>query len=67
MKATLSQKTSEHDPTALDQFAAPMGVQLWTVVVRVFQQYWRTPSYLYSKTALCVGVVCRTVSHTDLC
>jgi ATP-binding cassette subfamily G (WHITE) protein 2 (PDR) len=55
MKEKLSQKTIDEDPTALDQFAAPFGLQMWAVLVRVFQQYWRTPSYLYSKTALCVG------------
>jgi ATP-binding cassette subfamily G (WHITE) protein 2 (PDR) len=61
LKETLSQKPVDSDPTALDSFAAPFGVQLWTVLLRVFQQYWRTPSYLYSKTALCSAVVsCRT-------
>ncbi|ETI29379.1 hypothetical protein G647_01832 [Cladophialophora carrionii CBS 160.54] len=42
------------DPDALRPFAAPLGVQFWTVQRRVFQQYWRTPSYLYSKVALCL-------------
>jgi ATP-binding cassette subfamily G (WHITE) protein 2 (PDR) len=58
MKETLSQNSSpvDDDPTALDQFAAPFGLQLRTVVSRVFEQYWRTPSYLYSKTALCTAV-----------
>lgn len=55
MKENLSQKEVDEDPTALDQFAAPLGLQLWVVVKRVFEQYWRTPSYLYSKTALCVA------------
>ena len=57
MKKTLSQKEIEEDPTALDQFAAPFGIQVWTVLKRVFEQYWRTPSYLYSKTVLCTSVV----------
>lgn len=35
------------------EFAAPFGVQLWEVLRRVFQQWWRTPSYIWSKTALC--------------
>jgi len=58
MKATLSQKPSlaDDDSTSLQQFAAPFWVQLYTVVIRVFQQYWRTPSYLYSKTLLCTAV-----------
>lgn len=42
------------DPDALRPFAAPFGTQLWIVLKRVFTQYWRTPSYLYSKVALCL-------------
>ncbi|OAA65489.1 ABC transporter cdr4 [Niveomyces insectorum RCEF 264] len=38
------------------EFAAPFAVQFREVVWRVFQQYWRTPSYIYSKTALCILV-----------
>lgn len=36
------------------EFAAPFPVQFWEVTKRVFEQYWRTPSYIYSKTALCL-------------
>jgi len=36
------------------EFAAPFGLQVWEVTYRVFQQYWRTPSYIYSKVALCL-------------
>jgi ATP-binding cassette subfamily G (WHITE) protein 2 (PDR) len=64
MKADLSQIPVETDKTALYQFAAPFFLQLKTVVMRVFQQYWRTPSYLYSKTALCTCVV--SLFHTSL-
>ena len=54
MKATLSQKEQIQDETALDPYAATFKIQLWTVLKRVFEQYWRTPAYLYSKVALCV-------------
>ncbi|KFY27828.1 hypothetical protein V493_03280 [Pseudogymnoascus sp. VKM F-4281 (FW-2241)] len=37
------------------EFAAPFTFQLIEVTKRVFEQYWRTPSYIYSKTALCVS------------
>ena len=57
MKEKLSLKEVKEDPTALDHFAASFGIQLWTVLKRVFEQYWRTPSYLYSKTILCTCVV----------
>ncbi|KAH6688979.1 ABC-2 type transporter-domain-containing protein [Plectosphaerella plurivora] len=34
-------------------YAAPFSVQLAACTKRVFQQYWRTPSYIYSKLILC--------------
>lgn len=55
MKRTLSQQSVPAiDPNALRPFAAPFITQLQAVLARVFQQYWRTPSYLYSKVALCL-------------
>ncbi|KAA8565710.1 hypothetical protein EYC84_009553 [Monilinia fructicola] len=56
LKSTLSQKPVEHDPTSLNSFAVGFVPQMQVVLVRVFQQYWRTPSYLYSKTLLCTCV-----------
>ncbi|KAK7926558.1 ATPase [Apiospora marii] len=38
------------------EFATPLWDQLLIVTRRVFQQYWRTPSYIYSKFALCISV-----------
>ena len=55
MKRTLSGKAHGKDPEALLEFAEPFLFQLILVTSRVFQQYWRTPSYLYSKTLLCVA------------
>ncbi|KAK6331502.1 GTPase-activating protein [Orbilia blumenaviensis] len=37
------------------EFAMPLGQQVWYVTVRVFQQYWRTPSYIYGKLLLGVA------------
>jgi ATP-binding cassette subfamily G (WHITE) protein 2 (PDR) len=53
MKEKLSTEPADTDENALREFAAPFGVQLLAVTKRVFEQYWRTPSYLYSKVALC--------------
>jgi ABC-type multidrug transport system ATPase subunit len=39
--------------------AAPFPVQLYETLVRIFQQYWRTPSYILSKIGLIVATVCR--------
>ncbi|KAL8641845.1 MAG: hypothetical protein Q9228_001392 [Teloschistes exilis] len=55
MKRTLSSKPQDQDPTALQEFAESFWTQLHLVTYRVFEQYWRTPSYLYSKTLLCVA------------
>ncbi|KXT06963.1 hypothetical protein AC578_7244 [Pseudocercospora eumusae] len=45
--------SNTNDKEAYREFAAPFGEQLWEVNRRVFQQYWRTPSYIYAKLALC--------------
>ncbi|KAM5346379.1 hypothetical protein ACJ41O_009384 [Fusarium nematophilum] len=44
------------DPASYREFAAPFMSQLREVLYRVFQQYWRTPVYIYSKAALCTLV-----------
>jgi ABC-type multidrug transport system permease subunit/ABC-type multidrug transport system ATPase subunit len=44
------------DPGSYREFAASFWEQLVYVTHRVFQQYWRTPSYIYSKAALCILV-----------
>lgn len=46
----------EDSANAYREFAAPYSVQLRENLFRVFQQYWRTPVYIYSKTSLCVLV-----------
>ena len=53
-------KKSDASPVEDDgsyrEFAAPFHVQLWENLYRVFQQYWRDPTYIYSKTSLCALV-----------
>lgn len=46
---------SPDDKASYREFAAPFGVQFREVLWRVFQQYWRTPSYIYSKAILCIA------------
>ena len=41
------------DKSDYREFAAPFGVQFYEVQKRIFEQYWRTPSYIYSKLSLC--------------
>ena len=40
---------------AFDEFAMPFGFQLKEVTIRVFQQYWRMPSYVFAKFGLGVA------------
>lgn len=44
----------DQDPAAYAEFAASFWTQMRVVSNRVFQQYWRSPTYLYSKAVLCV-------------
>nr|CBL51483.1 hypothetical protein [Colletotrichum graminicola] len=37
------------DAGARSEFAMPFTVQLMEVTTRIFQQYWRTPSYIFAK------------------
>ncbi len=43
---------AEEEAGSYSEFAMPFGAQLWAVTARVFQQYWRTPSYIASKFIL---------------
>jgi len=52
LERTMSSQKRE-DKAAYREFAAPFGEQLLETCRRVFQQYWRSPSYLYSKFVLC--------------
>lgn len=38
-------------------YAAPTYQQMVSVTRRVFEQYWRSPSYIYAKLVLCGGTV----------
>ncbi|PGH03298.1 hypothetical protein GX51_04168 [Blastomyces parvus] len=57
LKATLSEKgqaaLANRNPEDYREFAAPFSAQVWECLVRVFSQYWRSPTYIYSKFALC--------------
>lgn len=42
----------DDDPTSHSEFAMPFTQQLYEVTFRVFQQYWRMPSYILAKVLL---------------
>ncbi|KAH9885153.1 ATP-binding cassette transporter [Xylariomycetidae sp. FL2044] len=47
-----SEKTG-NDLNMYGEFAVPLSTQFLVVSHRVFQQWWRTPTYIYSRFALC--------------
>ncbi|KAL2826962.1 ABC-2 type transporter-domain-containing protein [Aspergillus cavernicola] len=55
LKSSLSAKPKkEASPPEYQEFAASTFIQLKECLSRVFSQYWRTPSYIYSKIVLSV-------------
>lgn len=48
-------KPKEEDHERQKQYAAPIWYQYLLVTKRVFEQYWRTPSYTYSKVILSIA------------
>lgn len=54
IQARGSQNTGEASASSNEsnEFAMPFGDQLWHVVIRVFQQYWRDPQYIFAKLIL---------------
>lgn len=40
------------EPAQQNEYAMPFRSQLWHVTHRVFQQYWREPSYVWAKILL---------------
>lgn len=43
---------AEEDASSRSEFATPFTTQLWEVTYRIFQQYWRLPSYIFAKFML---------------
>lgn len=47
-----SESNVNNDKESQREFAAPFWLQYWLVLHRIFQQYWRTPSYIWAKLGL---------------
>lgn len=54
MKSELSRKPVPEATAGYGEFATPIWYQFLVCIQRMFQQYYRSPGYLYSKTAMCV-------------
>ncbi|OQD88934.1 hypothetical protein PENANT_c003G00615 [Penicillium antarcticum] len=54
MKAELLEKPEPPRDAGYGQFAMPIWYQFVICIQRMFQQYWRSPGYLYSKAATAI-------------
>lgn len=54
MKAELSKRPLPPRTTEYGEFAMPLYAQFLVCLQRMFQQYWRSPGYIYSKAATCI-------------
>jgi len=50
-------RAKQDDSVMYNEFAATPSMQYWQVTKRLFQQYWRSPGYIYSKVILSAGAV----------
>lgn len=55
IKSEMGKQTGKESEGSHSEFAMPFMSQLIEVTIRVFQQYWRTPGYIYSKLLLGVA------------
>lgn len=55
MEVELAKKPEDDDPHRLDSYAASYWNQYILVTKRIFEQNWRTPSYIYSKLLLVIA------------
>jgi ATP-binding cassette subfamily G (WHITE) protein 2 (PDR) len=55
MQVELGGRGDSTDGHGHEEFAMPFSYQFKTCLMRVFQQTWRTPSYIYSKIFLCTA------------
>ncbi|KAL2868039.1 pleiotropic drug resistance family ABC transporter [Aspergillus lucknowensis] len=54
MKEELLQKPEPPKTPEYGEFAMPLWSQFLICLKRMFEQYWRSPSYIYSKAAMCI-------------
>lgn len=54
MEQELIKRPKDNSKENMQKYAMPLWYQYILVTNRVFQQYWRTPSYIYSKILLSI-------------
>lgn len=63
LRALQHTKQAADDGSDYAEFAATFREQMLQATKRTFQQYYRMPSYIYSKALLCVVSVCQRADH----
>lgn len=64
MQRQLSSKVDAASNVKSSSFAAPFLLQFWLVYKRVNEQYWRTPTYIWSKMILSTFTVSHPCSYS---
>ncbi|KAJ9253878.1 hypothetical protein DTO195F2_6855 [Paecilomyces variotii] len=54
MKVELAQKPEVPRAAGYGEFAMPLWYQFLVCLRRMFQQYWRSPGYIYAKATMCI-------------
>ena len=54
MKEELSKKPLDLGTKRYGEFAMPYWTQFVVCIHRMFQQYWRSPTYIYAKATMCI-------------
>ena len=54
MKQELSKKPLDPEAKKYGEFAMPFWTQFAVCLHRMFQQYWRSPTYIYAKAVMCI-------------
>jgi ATP-binding cassette, subfamily G (WHITE), member 2, PDR len=65
LAALAGSEQASDDPSAYKEFAASSFEQHAQVTKRIFEQYWRSPGYIYAKVLLSLGSV-RTYSRISI-
>jgi len=53
-RSKMHSDADSNDKSNFREFAAPFNLQYLEVQKRVWQQHWRTPTYIYAKISMCV-------------
>lgn len=65
--SVIDDESTDDDNRDHGEYAASYARQLRLVTKQLFRDYWRSPSYMYSKMALCAGLVGASICSAQSC